>query len=440
MSKMIRNDSSTIWSPNAECARPEELRQQQNASFKGMMERLRSVPFYQDKLEDAAIRMLSITLDDLPGLPLTTKDNLREGYPYGFFACDPSELVELHASSGTTGKPVVVGYTVGDIQTWKSMMARTMVAAGVTRTDVVQNAYGYGLFTGGLGFHYGAGQVGANVIPVSAGRTDLQILIAEDLGATVLCCTPSFALYLAGEVEALGRTLKNTRLRIGLFGAEPWSEEMRGRIESKIGLTAYDVYGLSEMIGPGVAYECPIRDGMHINEDVFFPEVIDPTTGQVLPEGAVGELVLTSLGRQAIPLLRYKTGDLTCLMPGPCECGRTLRKMRRIVGRADDMLIVAGVNFYPSNVESLILGVAGTTGHYQIWLWTQDLRDYIEVRIEAEPDCRETSERDSVALLVAARLRDNIGIRMIVKIVEPGSLDRSVMGKAKRVFDNRGEK
>ncbi|HEY6333565.1 MAG TPA: phenylacetate--CoA ligase [Blastocatellia bacterium] len=436
MQHASQQDTGAFWVPAIERAAARSLRELQQARFTGLVERLTNVQFYRSIFVKACS---SPTLDGLSRLPFTTKDDLREGYPFGFLTCPTSELVEMHGSSGTTGKPVIVGYSHADIQTWKSLMARTLTAAGITSNDVLQNAYGYGLFTGGLGFHYGAMEIGAGIIPTSAGRTDLQILAAEDLGATVLCCTPSFALYLAGEAASLGRPLSGTGLRIGMFGAEPWSEEMRARIEAAIGLTAYDVYGLSEMIGPGVAFECRLRNGLHVNEDVFFPEIVDPETGRSLPDGEVGELVLTSIGRDAMPLLRYRTRDLTRFLPGACECGRTLRRIERIIGRSDDMLIVAGVNFHPSQVESLILRIAGTTGHYQIWLWTDDVRDRIEVRIESEPGLL-PSDREPVVHSVAACLRDNIGIRMDVKIVDPGSLDKSVMGKAKRVFDNRSKK
>lgn len=424
------------WEPAIECAAAGSLRSLQQSRFKSSVNKIKNVSFYRSIFTNTCS---SLTLEDLPSLPFTTKDDLRQGYPSGFLTCARGDLVEMHGSSGTTGKPVIVGYTAADIQIWKSLMARTLTAAGVTGDDVLQNAYGYGLFTGGLGFHYGAMEIGAAIIPTSAGRTDLQILAAQDLGATVLCCTPSFALYLAGEASSLGRPLTRTGLRIGMFGAEPWSEEMRARIEDAIGLTAYDVYGLSEMIGPGVAFECRLRKGLHINEDVFFPEIVDPETGRLMPDGEVGELVLTSFGRDAMPLLRYRTRDLTRLLPGACECGRSLRRVDRIIGRADDMLIVAGVNFYPSQVESLILKIAGTTGHYQIWLWTDDLRDCIEVRIESDPSLLPPN-RQSVAHSVAECLRDNIGIRMDVKLVDTGSLDKSLMGKAKRVFDNRSKK
>jgi phenylacetate-CoA ligase len=405
-----------------------------------MLARMLKTPFYRERFQACGVNSGSITLDDLPRLFFSTKDDLRNCYPYGLLTCHNDEIVEIHASSGTTGKPTVMAYTRGDIAMWKTAMARTLTAVGVTPRDCVQNAFGYGLFTGGLGFHYGCMEIGAAVVPASGGRTDLQMLIAEDFGTTVLCCTPSFALYLATQTEEMGRSLKNTRLRIGLFGAEPWSEEMRTKIESGLGVIAYDAYGLSEIIGPGVAFECSERRGMHINEDLFFPEVIDPVTGEALPEGATGELVLTSLCREAIPLFRYRTRDLTSITSGICGCGRTLRKMERILGRTDDMVIVAGVNFYPSQVESLILGVPGTSGHYQIWLWTEDVRDHIEVRIEAEShEYFDSSSRENLSHQVAARLRDNIGIRIAVKMLEPGSIERST-GKTTRVFDNRSGK
>jgi phenylacetate-CoA ligase len=304
----------------------------------------------------------------------------------------------------------------------------------------VQNAYGYGLFTGGLGFHYGCAEIGATIVPVGAGRTDLQLMIAEDFGSTVLCCTPSFALYLGAEAEQMGRSLKGSKLRVGMFGAEPWSEDMRRHIEMKTGLRAFDCYGLSEIIGPGVAFECAERQGLHINEDLFYPELIDPETGAPMPEGELGELVITSLARQAMPLVRYRTGDRVRLLSEPCGCGRTLRRMSRIVGRTDDMLIVAGVNFYPSQVESLVLGVAGTNGQYQIWLWTEDARDHIEVRIEAEPDVyTDATVCERLTHQVAAHLRDNIGIRMAVKLQPPGTIERPT-GKAIRVVDKREKK
>jgi phenylacetate-CoA ligase len=427
-----------IWDPKAECASRDDLRRFQNTRFEIMLGRIRRSAFYQERFSDSGIDPGKVRLEDLPGLCFTTKDDLRQGYPYGLLACSVSELVEVHASSGTTGKPAVVGYTRGDIELWGTAMARTLTAAGATRADVLQNAFGYGLFTGGLGFHYGGIEIGATVIPVSGGRTDLQMRIAEDLGSTILSCTPSFALYLATEAEQLGRSLKKTCLRIGVFGAEPWSEDMRGKIETSAGIVAYDAYGLSEIIGPGVAFECSERNGMHVNEDLFFPEVINPETGEALAEGTSGELVLTSVAREGMPLLRYRTRDLTSLSSEPCACGRTFRKMKRIKGRADDMLIIAGVNFYPSQVESLILAVPGTSGHYQIRLWTEDVRDHIEVVIEPDDNLDDAST-ESIAGHVAARLRDNIGIRMLVKTVPPGTLERS-QGKARRVFDSRSQK
>jgi phenylacetate-CoA ligase len=425
-----------IWDKSVECATRSELRSLQNERLRAMLARARKTRFYMQS-ETRGIDPAAATLEDLPQLFFTRKDDLRRYYPYGLLACDMGEVVEIHASSGTTGKPTVVGYTRGDIKTWKTALARAMTAAGVTQDDIVQNAYGYGLFTGGLGFHYGCDEIGAAVIPVSGGRTDFQLMIAEDFGATVLCCTPSFALYLATEAEQLGRSLKKTRLRVGIFGAEPWSEDMRSRIESRTGVKAFDAYGLSEIIGPGVAFECCERNGLHINEDLFFPEVIDPESGEPLTDGEPGELVLTSISREALALVRYRTGDRVSLYSEPCPCGRTLRRMSRIIGRTDDMVIVAGVNFYPSQVESLILGVAGTNGQYQIWLWTEDARDRIEVRIEAEPHLySDTDACEELAHQASSRLRENIGIRMMVKVVEPGTIERPT-GKAIRVVDER---
>jgi phenylacetate-CoA ligase len=425
---------------NIECAPPEVLREAQNAGLQQMIERAMRVEFYRQPLTSYGLASATLTVDDLPRLPCTHKEDLRRHYPYGLWACRREDVVEIHASSGTTGKPTVVGYTAADLRTWKLAMARTLTAVGVTPDDVVQNAYGYGLFTGGLGFHYGCLALGAAVIPISGGRTDMQLTSAEDFGSTVLCCTPSFALHLASAAEAAGRSLQKTRLRLGVFGAEPWSEELRCLIESKSGLKAFDCYGLSEIIGPGVAFECEARAGLHINEDLFYPEVLDPQTGKPVPAGTVGELVLTSLAHEALPLLRYRTGDLTALRPGGCSCGRTLRKMDRIMGRTDDMLIVAGVNFYPSQVESLILDVPGANGQYQIWLSRDETRDRIEVRLEVEQDVFANANAVArVAERAAHLLHDNIGIRMTVSVVEPGSMERS-QGKARRVFDQRGEK
>lgn len=427
------------WDREIECASLDKLREVQNTRLKEMLVRASRTGFYRES-ETSGIDPAKATLDDLPHLYFTYKSDLRRYYPFGMIACDMDDVVEVHASSGTTGKPTTVGYTRGDIKVWKRAMARAMTAAGITRNDIVQNAYGYGLFTGGLGFHYGCDEIGATVIPVSGGRTDFQLMIAEDFGSTALCCTPSFALYLASEAEQMNRSLKNSRLRVGLFGAEPWSEDMRALIESMTGLKAFDNYGLSEIIGPGVAFECSEQNGLHINEDLFFPEVIDRESGEMVAEGEMGELVITSLAREAVPLVRYRTGDRVALNSEHCACGRTLRRMSRVVGRTDDMIIVAGVNFYPSQVESLILGVEGTSGHYQIYLWTEDARDHIEVRIEVIADLYSDPEGCSgIADQVAARLRDNIGIRMPVTIVKPGAIERPT-GKAIRVVDKRDKR
>lgn len=425
-----------FWDKEIECASPDQLRSVQNAKLREMLVRASRTEFYKES-ETRGLDPATVTIDDLPDLFFTYKADLRRYYPFGLLACTMQEIIEVHASSGTSGKPTTVGYTRGDIRIWKQAMARAMTSAGITENDIVQNAYGYGLFTGGLGFHYGCDEIGAAVIPVSGGRTDFQLTIAEDFGSTALCCTPSFALYLASEAEQLNRSLKSTKLRVGMFGAEPWSEDMRELIESKSGLKAFDTYGLSEIIGPGVAFECSEKQGLHINEDFFFPEVIDRESGEPLAEGEMGELVITSLAREAVPLVRYRTGDRVSLTAEPCACGRTLRRMSRVVGRTDDMLIVAGVNFYPSQVESLILGVRGASGHYQIYLWTEDARDHIEVRLEVDTDLYSDPEGcASLADQIASRLRDNIGIRILVKIVKSGVIERPT-GKAIRVIDKR---
>ncbi len=417
----------------------DELRSLQDKRFREMLARVSRTEFFKQSAT-SGINPSTATLDDLPRLFFTFKKDLRGYYPFGLIACDRTELMEVHSSSGTTGKPTVVGYTRGDMKVWKTAMARAMTAASVTHQDTVQNAYGYGLFTGGLGFHYGCEEIGATVIPVSGGRTDFQLMIAEDLGSTVLCCTPSFALYLASEAEQMDRSLKKTRLRVGMFGAEPWSEDMRALIEMKSGIKAFDMYGLSEIIGPGVAFECAERQGLHINEDMFFPEVLDPESGEPVRDGEMGELTITSIAREAMPLVRYRTGDRVSMSSRPCACGRTLRRMSRVVGRTDDMLIVAGVNFYPSQVESLLLRVAGTNGQYQIRLWTENARDHIEVQTEAETDIYSDADaRERLAEQLAASLRDNIAIRMGVKIVEPGSIERPT-GKSIRVLDRREKK
>jgi len=376
------------------------------------------------------------SLEDLGKLPFAGKADLRDTYPFGLFASPMEEVVRLHASSGTTGKPTVVAYTESDLRVWTEVMVRSLAACGLHRGDVVQNAYGYGLFTGGLGAHYGAEALGATVIPISGGNTDRQIMVMQDFGVTAICCTPSYFLHLVERGRELGANF--SRLRAGIFGAEPWSEAMRRRIEADTGVKAYDIYGLSEIVGPGVGIECFAQSGLHIFEDHFYPEVVDPATGEVLPDGAEGELVLTTLSKDAMPMIRYRTRDVTAIIPEPCACGRSVRRIRRISRRSDDMFIIRGVNVFPSQVETALLAVEGTLPHYQIVLTRQKGLDEVEVRVEVTPEVFSDEVR---ALEVLKRkleqsLEHTLGIRALVTLVGPRTLQRSE-GKAKRVLDER---
>jgi len=397
------------------------------------------VPFYRQRFIEQGITPGSIrTLDDLARLPFTYKRDFRDNYPLGLTAVPRERIVRIHASSGTTGKPTVVAYTAGDIETWSEVMARTITSGGVTRNDVVHNAYGYGLFTGGLGFHYGAERIGATVIPVSGGVTKRQIMLIQDLGSTVLCCTPSYALYLAEAATEMGVDLRETSLRVGIFGAEPWSERMRQEIEAKIGLKALDIYGLSEIIGPGVSVECEHQCGLHIFEDHFLAEIVNPATGATLPPGQRGELVLTTLTKEALPVIRYRTGDITSLNVEPCACGRTIARMAKPSGRTDDMLIVRGINVFPSQIETVLLQIEGVQPHYQIIVDRQHTLDDLEVWVEVSEAVFADEIRGLEALerKIRDELHNGLGIAARVKLVEPRSIQRSE-GKAKRVVDRR---
>jgi phenylacetate-CoA ligase len=375
-------------------------------------------------------------LADLSRLPFTVKADLRDSYPFGLFASPMEEIVRLHASSGTTGKPIVVAYTQADLDVWTEVMVRTFAACGLHRGDVLQNAYGYGLFTGGLGAHYGAEALGATVIPISGGNTERQLMVMQDFRVTALCCTPSYFLHLLERAREM--KIDFSRLRVGVFGAEPWSEAMRQRIQAESGIKAYDIYGLSEIVGPGVGIECAHQQGLHLFEDHFYPEIIDPETGRVLPEGAEGELVLTTLSKQAMPMIRYRTRDVTALVPEPCPCGRTLRRMRRIGRRSDDMFIIRGVNVFPSQVESALLEVEGTLPHYHIVLTREAGLDHMEVKVEVTPEVFSDKIRalESLHGKLEAAIEHVLGLRVQVTLVEPRSLARSE-GKAKRVTDLR---
>jgi phenylacetate-CoA ligase len=417
-----------------------ELTALQLASFRRVVAwAAERVPLYRERLQDVRARDL-VSLDDVRRVPFTQKADFRDTYPFGMLAVPLESVVRIHASSGTTGKPTVVAYTRRDVETWTQVMARTLMAGGVGPGDVVHNAYGYGLFTGGLGFHYGAERVGAAVIPLSGGFTERQLMAFTDFGSTVLCCTPSYALHLAEALTEAGIAAGDLKLRVGFFGAEPWTEGMRQEIEKRLNVMALNIYGLSEIIGPGVAVECPERRGMHVHEDHFLAEVIDPATLEPVPAGVTGELVLTTLTKEALPVLRYRTRDLTSVDPEPCACGRTLVRMGRIVGRSDDMLIVRGVNVYPSQIEHALLGVPSVAPHYLLVLRRDRALDTLEIQVEAQPGTLAVGTEAEAALAgqVKRRVHEVIGITAEVTVLAPKSLERSV-GKAKRVLDLRGQ-
>jgi phenylacetate-CoA ligase len=400
------------------------------------------VGFYRRKFDEAGVTPDDVrTLEDLRRLPFTTKQDLRDNYPFGMFAVPMSSVVRVHASSGTTGKATVVGYTRRDIEHWSELMARSLAAAGLTRNDILHNAYGYGLFTGGLGAHYGAEKLGASVIPISGGNTKRQIMILQDFGPTAICCTPSYALFLAEQGEEMGVDMKALKLRVGIFGAEPWSEKMRQEIESRLNLAALDIYGLSEVMGPGVSMECAEgRRGLHVFEDHFIVETINPVTGEVVPHGEKGELVFTTITKEAFPLIRYRTRDMSTLIKAPCRCGRTHVRMERVSGRSDDMLIIRGVNVFPSQIESVLIGIEGLEPHYQLVVDREGPLDTLEIQVEVSErifsDSGEVKVLQEISRRIAKDVKDYLGVSAKVKLVEPKTLQR-FEGKAKRVIDNR---
>jgi phenylacetate-CoA ligase len=416
------------------------LRELQLSRLKSVVTRAwERVPLYRTRMERHRLTPDDVrSLDDIARLPFTVKADLRETYPFGLFASPMEEIVRLHASSGTTGKPIVVAYTQPDVDVWTSVMVRSFAVCGLHQGDVIQNAYGYGLFTGGLGAHYGAEGLGATVIPISGGNTDRQLMVLRDFGVTAICCTPSYFLHMIDRAAELAIDLRALPLRVGVFGAEPWTSAMRQRIESLTAIQAFDIYGLSEIIGPGVAVECPCQDGLHIFEDHFYPEIVDPDSGAVLGAGEEGELVLTTLSKQAMPMIRYRTRDITALLPGACPCGRSLRRMKRISRRSDDMLIIRGVNVFPSQVETALLEVAGTLPHYQIILTRSHGLDQMEVQVEvtSESFSDKIGALEQLNYTIADALEHVLGIRVEVTLVEPHTIQRSD-GKAKRVIDRR---
>ncbi len=398
-----------------------------------------NVPFFKKKFNEAKLGPEDIrTLKDITRIPFTTKADLREGYPFGMFAVPRSEIVEVHTSSGTTGKPVVAGYTRGDIDLWSEVMARCLTMAGATEEDTIQNCYGYGMFTGGMGVHYGAQRIGATVVPISAGNTQRQLEIMQDFSTTVITCTPSYALYLAEVAEEEGISTKKIKLKSGCFGAEMWSERIREQIEKRFNILALNIYGLTEIIGPGVAHECPEKTGLHVFEDHFYAEVISPETLEPLPEGEQGELVLTTLTREATPMLRFRTRDITALRREECKCGRTLIKMERIKGRTDDMLKIRGVMVFPYKIEKALLEIKGIEPHYQIIVTRPQQLDEIEVQVEMSRKVFSDEVRhiEELKKNIEKHIERSVGIRIRVTLVEPKTLPRSE-GKAKRVIDKR---
>lgn len=398
-----------------------------------------NVETYKRKFDEAGFDPASVrALSDLSSAPFTVKDDLRAAYPYGMFAVPLHDIVRVHSSSGTTGQITVVGYTRGDIDRWSDLMARTLACAGGTADDIVQVTYGYGLFTGGLGAHYGSERLGALTIPVSGGNTKRQVQILSDFGVTVLACTPSYALLIAETAREMGVDPRSLPLKIGVFGAEPWSENMRAQVEDALGVKAIDIYGLSEVMGPGVASECVHQAGLHVFEDHFLVEIVDPVTFEPLPDGQCGEVVFTTLTKEGIPLVRYRTRDISRIVPGTCECGRTFRRMERITGRTDDMLIIRGVNVYPSQIEQVLVGVPGVAPHYQVILTKRGSMDHVEVHVEVSPDFAfdEIRALEALQKKVSAEIVAALAVSIAVKLVEPKSIQRSE-GKAQRVVDRR---
>jgi len=431
-----------VYQPELETMSRDELETLQTARLKSVLQRVYdAVPLYRAKFDEAGFDPATFeSLGDLSRIPFTIKDDLRSAYPYGMFAAPLRDIVRVHSSSGTTGQITVVGYTRGDIERWSDLMARTFASAGVTPDDVVQVSYGYGLFTGGLGAHYGSERLGALTIPVSGGNTKRQVQILKDFGVTALACTPSYALLIAETALDMGIDPRDLPLRIGVFGAEPWSESMRGQLESTLGIKAIDIYGLSEIMGPGVAAECSEQHGLHVFEDHFLVEIVHPDSLQPVPDGEYGEVVFTTLTKEGIPVIRYRTRDISRIIPETCSCGRTFRRMERITGRSDDMLIIRGVNVFPSQIEQVLGEVPGVAPHYQVVLSKRGVLDHVEVHVEVAPDFAfdEVRELERLQNRVKSAIESALAVSIAVKLVEPKSIARS-QGKAQRVVDLRSE-
>ncbi|WP_298654016.1 phenylacetate--CoA ligase [uncultured Proteiniphilum sp.] len=429
-----------IWNPARECAEREQMHALQSRQLSAMIQRMYDhVPFYRAQMKKRGIEPGDIrSVDQLKTLPFTTKTDLRENYPFGLFTVPQNDVVRIHASSGTTGKPTVVGYTQQDIDIWAEVVARSLTMAGIPCGDTIQIAYGYGPFTGGLGLHYGAEKVGATVIPISSGNTRKQLQFMTDFNATILACTPSYAAHLGESILKEGISPEDVKLRAGVFGAEPWSNELRREIEKLLHIKAYDIYGLSEVIGPGVSMECECQCGNHVFEDHFIPEIIHPETLEVLPDGEMGELVFTTVSKEAMPLLRYRTRDLTRLHREKCDCGRTLVRMEKCLGRTDDMLIIRGVNVFPSQVESVLMEMSETSPHYQLIIRRENNLDTLEVLVEIDEKNWSDSirELEGIRRRIEHNIKSMLGISAVIRLVEPNSIERSE-GKAKRIIDHR---
>lgn len=429
-----------IWNEKIECASRDEMKAIQSERLVQTVQRIyHNVPSFRVKMQEKGLLPGDIkTVEDLSRLPFTNKTDLRDNYPFGMFTVPMSEIVRLHASSGTTGKPTVVGYTRNDLNMWAEVVSRTLGMAGVHKNDIVQVAYGYGLFTGGLGMHYGTENLGATVIPISGGNTKKQIQLMQDFGTTVIACTPSYALFLAEVMEEMNVDPESLKLRVGIFGAEPWSENMRKEIEAKLKIKAIDIYGLSEVIGPGVSCECEQQAGMHVNEDHFIPEIINPETLEPVPAGEIGELVFTTVTKEGIPIIRYRTRDLTRLNTEKCACGRTLVRMEKCMGRSDDMLIIRGVNVFPSQIESVLLEMSETEPHYLLKIEREGSLDILQLLVEVQEQffSDEIRELEALRKKITNNIQSTLGISVNVKLVEPKTIERTA-GKAKRVIDNR---
>ncbi len=429
-----------IWNEKAECMSRKDMRALQSKNLIDLVNRVyNNVPFYRQRMDSMGIKPSDIqSIDDIVKLPFTYKTDLRDNYPFNLFAVPMTDIVRVHASSGTTGKPTTVGYTQKDIDNWKEVLSRCLAMAGIDNNDIMQISYGYGLFTGGLGVHYGAENVGCTVIPISGGNTRRQLQLMSDFGSTVLACTPSYALHLADALTEHGYSLKDMKLKTGVFGAEPWTDNMRTELEKKWGIKAYDIYGLSEIMGPGVANDCATHTGLHVHEDHFYPEIVDADTKKPLPDGMEGELIFTTLTKEGIPLLRYNTRDLSILNREKCACGRTSVRMKKITGRSDDMLIIRGVNLFPSQIEHVLLEMGETSAHYMLYVDKENNLDTLELQVEMD----ETNLMDTIRDLqmlsrkIEHALNSAIGLSVKVTLVEPKTIARSE-GKAVRVIDKR---